>query len=79
VKCQQRDSTEGNYMAAAENSRMLRVVASVPVLSFPPPPKPLPLGFHRAHLSQPDNSKQSGFLKDDFNLFWLRDALADQH
>jgi hypothetical protein len=48
-------------------------------LSFPPPPKPLPLGFHRAHLSLPDNSKQSGFLKDDFNLFWLRDALADQH
>jgi hypothetical protein len=24
-------------------------------------------------------SKQSGILKDDFNLFWLRDALADQH
>jgi hypothetical protein len=45
-------------------------------LSFPPPPKPSPLGFHRAPLSLPDNSKQSGFLKDDFNLFWLRDALA---
>jgi hypothetical protein len=37
-------------MAAAENSRMLRVVASVPVLSFPPPPKPSHLGFHRAYL-----------------------------
>jgi hypothetical protein len=36
-------------------------------------------GLHRAHLSLPDNSKQSGFIKDDFNLFWLRDALADQH
>ncbi len=38
-------------LAAAENSRMLRVVASVPVLSFPPPPKPLPLGFHRGKSS----------------------------
>jgi hypothetical protein len=38
-------------MAAAENSRMLRFVASVPILSFPPPPKPSPLGFHRAYLS----------------------------
>jgi hypothetical protein len=47
----QRDVTEVNYMAAAENSRMLRVVASVPVLSFPPPPKPSPLGFHRVKLS----------------------------
>jgi hypothetical protein len=55
VKNPQRDVTEGNYMAAAENSRMLRVVASVPVLSFPPPPKPLPLGFHRVYLSLPDN------------------------
>jgi hypothetical protein len=42
-------------MAAAENSRMLRVVASVPVLSFPPPPKPSPLGFHRAYLSLLDD------------------------
>jgi hypothetical protein len=46
-----RDVTEGNYMAAAENSRMLRVVASVPVLSFPPPPKPSLLGFHRGEVS----------------------------
>jgi hypothetical protein len=41
-------------MAAAENSRMLRFVASVPVLSFPPP-KPSPLGFHRAYLSLLDD------------------------
>ena len=53
----QRDKTEGNYMATAETSRMLRVrsikplASSVPVLTFPPPPKPSPLGFHRAHLS----------------------------
>jgi len=59
VKNPQRDVTEGNYMAAAENSRMLRVVASVPVLSFPPPPKPSPLCFHRAYLS----------LLDDKTLF----------
>jgi hypothetical protein len=56
----QRDETEGNYMAAAETSRMLRVrlnkqlASSVPVLTFPPPPKPSPLGFHRAHLSLRD-------------------------
>ena len=30
VESQQRDVTEGNCMAAAENSRILRVVASVP-------------------------------------------------
>ena len=38
-------------MAAAESSRMLRVVASVPALSFPPPPGSLPLGFHRREVS----------------------------
>jgi hypothetical protein len=47
VKNSQRAVTEDNCMAAAETSRMLRVVASVPVLTFPPPPKTLPLGFHR--------------------------------
>jgi hypothetical protein len=43
----ERAVTEGNDMAAAETSRMLRFVASVPVLTFPPPPKPSPLGFQR--------------------------------
>jgi len=51
----QRDEKAGNYMAAAENSRMLRFVASVPVLSFPPPPKPSPLCFHRVKLSLLDD------------------------
>jgi hypothetical protein len=41
----------GNYMAVSETSRMLRVVASVPPVTFPKTPKPLPLCFHRAHLS----------------------------
>ena len=47
----QRDETEGNYMAAAETSRMLRVrsnkrlASSVPVLTFPLPPNPSPLWF----------------------------------
>jgi hypothetical protein len=40
--------------AAAESSRMLLVVASVPALSFPPPPGSLPLGFHRGELSLGD-------------------------
>jgi hypothetical protein len=53
----QRDKTEGNYMATAKNSRILRFGSNTPTrrfrssLSFPPPPKPSPLGFHRAHLS----------------------------
>jgi hypothetical protein len=38
-------------MAAAETSTILRFVASVPRLTFPPPPKPSPLGFHRVKLS----------------------------
>ena len=54
-------------MAAAENSRMLRVVASVPVLSFPSPPEPSPLGFHRAYLSLLDD-------KDYVKLFNARHA-----
>jgi len=42
----QRDKTQGNYMAAAENSRMLRVGLNTLArrfrssLSFPPSPKP---------------------------------------
>jgi hypothetical protein len=42
-------------MAAAEMSTILRFVASVPRLTFPPPPKPSPLGFHRAYLSLLDD------------------------
>lgn len=38
-------------MASSENSRILRVVASVPRLSFPPSPKLLLLGFQRAKVS----------------------------
>jgi hypothetical protein len=48
-------------------------------LSFPPPPKPLPLGFHRAHVSLPDNSKLSDFHGRGFNLCSACDALANQH
>jgi hypothetical protein len=53
----QRADTEGNYMAAAETSTILRFVASVPRLTFPPPPKPSPLGFHRVKLSLLNNRK----------------------
>jgi hypothetical protein len=47
----QRAVTEGNCMATAETSRILRFVASVPRLTFPPPPKPSLLGFQRAKVS----------------------------
>jgi hypothetical protein len=46
--------TFGDGTAVAESSRILRVVASVPALSFPPPPGNLPLGFHRWELSLSD-------------------------
>jgi hypothetical protein len=34
----QRDKQAGNYMELAETSRILRVVASVPPVTFPPTP-----------------------------------------
>jgi len=54
-------------MAAAENSRILRVGSNTPArrfrssLSFPPPPKPSPLGFHRAHLSLRDQKTNENY------------------
>lgn len=53
----QRDETEGDYMAAAGASRMLRVrshtwlASFVPPLTRPPPPRPSRLGFIAHHLS----------------------------
>jgi hypothetical protein len=63
----QRDKTEGNYMSAAENSRILRVGSNTLArrfrssMSFPPPPKPAPLGFHRAHLSLRDQKTNENY------------------
>jgi hypothetical protein len=68
----QRADTEGNYMAAAEMSTILRFVASVPRLTFPPPPKPSPLGFHRAYLSLLDNEN---YLQS-FNARYARQSIA---
>ena len=54
-------------MAAAENSRILRVGSNTLTrrfrssLSFPPPPKPSPLGFHRAHLSLRDQKTNENY------------------
>jgi hypothetical protein len=66
----------GNYMAAAEmsmiyGSAQTALAASVPRLTFPPPPKPSLLGFHRAHLSLRGVQIQAqvfGFLLAEFTL-----------
>jgi hypothetical protein len=58
----QRDETEGDYMAEAGASRMLRVrshtrlASSVPPLTRPPPPRPSLLGFIAHHLSLPEQN-----------------------
>ena len=49
-------------MAVAESSRILRVGSTHArrfrsSLSFPPPPRPSLLGFHRAHLSLRDQNE----------------------